>query len=163
MQQSCVLFLVATILQFIRAVWSVVYDAAWILPAGAIVPEVVPAVVDPVLNEWSLFVLLTLVFVIGRRKLGGLWTTQQPWNQGGVAPPMMPQQQEQHQGQWGQAAPMVYQQPVYGAPPQSGWQQQPQQVAPQDWRNSQTQGSPPPSGATYYQPPANGGYPHEMK
>jgi hypothetical protein len=152
--QSAVLFLVAAVLQFIRSLWSVIYDAAWIQQQVPI-PQAVSFVVDPVLNEWSLFVAFVLIFVIGRRKLGGLWTTAQPWNQGGAAfaaaPPV------EYHGQWQQhQQPMGWQQPqpVYGAPVQNGWHQQPIGVPPQqEWRNSQAthvaSNSPPPQNGHY--------------
>jgi hypothetical protein len=145
--QSAVLFLVAVILQFIRSLWSVIYDAAWILQYNEI-PEAVPNVVDPILNEWALFVVLVLVFVVGRRQLGGLWSTPQPWNQGLAPGAVLPQQQG---GQWQKQQPPQmggYQQPAHTEQSTGGWQHQGgyapqqyqgQQMPQQEWRSSQMQ------------------------
>lgn len=126
MKQSAVIFLVAAILQFIRYVWSIAYEATWVLPNNVSMPLAINAV-DPIMSVWTNFVILVLLFVIGIRKQKGLWTTQQPWmNQQVMAPP--PQQ-----GGWGQGGMYPQQQAVYQYPPQQaygiphGWTQQPHQ------------------------------------
>ncbi|KAJ9142447.1 hypothetical protein NKR23_g7242 [Pleurostoma richardsiae] len=139
LSSSAVLFLVVTILNFIRYLWSVIYDAAWLLPQKS-TPDAV-SVVDPILNIWVFFVLLVLLFVLGCRKEKGLWTTPQPWMGGATVPPALsgqplaPGVAQQHGG-WVQYAPgqqIVYVQPapVYAAPGQQpvveqGWQGQQQ-------------------------------------
>ncbi|KPM39591.1 hypothetical protein AK830_g6952 [Neonectria ditissima] len=114
-------------------------------------------ITDVIFGIWPLFILLCLVFSLGRKRRNGLWSTEQPFmmvNPGGqqpswgngynvaqnVAPPI-PQQQQQN---WVQNAPPQQQQSTYFVPPNqyaapTQYQTYPQ-YAPQQ---QQPQGQPP--------------------
>lgn len=123
------ILLVASILNFIRRLWGLIYVAVWLLP-GKPGPLAID-IVDPILNVWIFFVVLVLLYVIGVRKAKGLWTIPQPWMRG-AAPPALTGQPLPPMSQWGQyPQQVVYVQPApgYMAQGQSGqgWQGQPQQ------------------------------------
>jgi hypothetical protein len=128
--QNAILFLVIGILYLLRNTWELAYDATWGLKNNPFltVPLYIQ-VLDPILDIWTTFVILVLVFVIGCRKRDGLWTTHQPWmaNYGGGAP-----QVQQPQQVWPAPMNSVLQQGYaeynHQAPPvqpqmQPGWQQ----------------------------------------
>lgn len=130
--KSAILLLVATILNFVRHTWLLVYAVRWSLNdnAGAITYAVY--VVEPLCNIWPMFVLLVLLFVLSIRKREGLWSTQQPW--GDNQPVMYPymQQQQMYQPYPPQQQQQIYQpyppqQTTYVVPPQQGLAQQPAQ------------------------------------
>lgn len=141
--QSCVLFLVSTILNFVRHTWNLAYTARWILNDAYIVPPAI-SIVDPILDVWPFFVLAVLLFVICIRKQLGLWTVMQPWMDGTATmapvmqPPMYAVPMQGYNGQ-----PMGYpqyppQQMAYGVGPQQQqmpppmMQQQQQQHIPRE-------------------------------
>ncbi len=115
-KQSAILFLVATILDFVRCVWDVAYDATWVLPDQDAVTPLWLAIVEPILDTWPVFVLLVLLFTMGVRKKDGLWSTQQQQQQ---------QQSWNGTGVQGVAAPAGFN---GGFAPQPVWQVQPQVV-----------------------------------
>lgn len=137
-QQSGVLLLLTTILNFIRYTWNLAYAATWVLPED---PDYVPravTIVQPMLDVWPLFILLVLLFVISIRKQKGLWSIHQPWmiSQPTFAPAMQPQgafvpaqggmyaaPPPGYQGQPMQYQQYPQQQMAYGVPPQPQMQQ----------------------------------------
>ncbi|OIW24633.1 hypothetical protein CONLIGDRAFT_101313 [Coniochaeta ligniaria NRRL 30616] len=141
LRNSAVIFLVATILLFVRFTWQLAFVATWVLVDAPEGQPIAIGVVDPILTAWVMFVILVLLFVIGIRKKQGLWTTHQPWmaNMNQVPGPAVP-----GQGGWVQGGAYPPQpQPAYQQYPpqqyayampqqQQGWvQQQPMQQYPQ--------------------------------
>lgn len=53
------------------------YDVTWLLPKGFYSIPIYTEVLWPILDAWVTFVMLVLLFVIGCRKGGGLWITEQ--------------------------------------------------------------------------------------
>ncbi|KAH8695154.1 hypothetical protein BGW36DRAFT_382207 [Talaromyces proteolyticus] len=95
LRNSTVLFLVATILSLLRYSWAIAIDTAWELP-NVTMPLVYADIVDPIINIWTFFVILVLLFVIGRRKQDGVWSTPQQW----MSPDIMSQPGGQPPQQW---------------------------------------------------------------
>lgn len=80
-KNTAVLYLVATILWFIRYLWHLIYNAVWLLPTSSDGAPIWFNVADPLLNVWTFFVLLVLLYVVCVRRQQGLWSTPQPWMQ----------------------------------------------------------------------------------
>ncbi|KAI0120621.1 hypothetical protein BJ170DRAFT_737592 [Xylariales sp. AK1849] len=70
---AAILLLVASILSFVRSTWSVAQDAIWILPMDY-TPGTYDLILDAALGSWTQFTALILLFFIGHKKLGGLWS-----------------------------------------------------------------------------------------
>jgi hypothetical protein len=137
--QPAVLFLVATILDFIRLIITMAISITRNLTPSRYTYSTPPAVyniVEPFFDYVFMFVILVLLFSLAVRKRNGLWSQpQQGWNYptvmyvpAQVAPMPAP-------GQQPMAAPMQQQQqqPTQGLPAylQVAQQQQAQQTAPQ--------------------------------
>ncbi|KAK4452644.1 hypothetical protein QBC34DRAFT_293220 [Podospora aff. communis PSN243] len=124
LRNSAVLFLVATILNFIRLTTEMALTATYGLSeVQRIAPLYVPYIVRPVLDCIPMFVLLILLFVLGMRKQKGLWSNQAPQQPAPGAPVM-------YAVPGGQPQPMIWQgqpqgqQQAYYPPPQQGYPQQ---------------------------------------
>jgi hypothetical protein len=65
-------FLVATVLNLVRNTWELAFDITWVI-SGKSQPEYV-RVVDPILDVWTTFVVLVLIFAIGCQNEKGLWS-----------------------------------------------------------------------------------------
>ncbi|OAA58648.1 hypothetical protein SPI_06721 [Niveomyces insectorum RCEF 264] len=87
LHNSAVLFLVSTLVWFIRYLWHLIYNATWLLPKNSLGVPLAFNVVDPIFNVWTFFVVLVLLYVVSARKQQGLWTTSQPWM---APPPLQP-------------------------------------------------------------------------
>ncbi|KAK2603477.1 hypothetical protein QQS21_004337 [Conoideocrella luteorostrata] len=135
-RQSAVIYLVATILDAIRFLLFVVFDATWVIPKQ-FAPYSWNAV-DAILNTWLRFVILVLLLVIGNRRMNGIWSTVQHWMEGGHHHALHDQQPQQVMQSYGNIHPQ--QQPMYQQhqqyqpyPPQPqqhpGWQQPPPHAA----------------------------------
>lgn len=107
----------ATILLSVRYIWQLGYVATWTLNDHAIgAPSRAFGVIYTLFTVWVMFVVLVLLFQLGIRKQGGLWTTNQPWMNNMNEPVLA---QIPGQGGWGQEgmyAPQQ-QQPVYQQDP----------------------------------------------
>jgi len=79
LRNSAVLLTVAASLNVLRRAWEVTAWARWAWPKR-VDPDYF-AVLDLVLDAGPMFVQLVLLFVIGIRKQGGLWSTSQVWTQ----------------------------------------------------------------------------------
>ncbi|KAG6009011.1 hypothetical protein E4U21_003342 [Claviceps maximensis] len=76
-RQVALLYLIITILDFVRWTLFVVLYARWILPSADN-----PwwwNLVDALGNTWLRFMQLVLLLIIGMRRRKGIWTTQQAW------------------------------------------------------------------------------------
>lgn len=79
-----VLLLVASIFWFVRFLWHLIYNALWLLPATSNGVPMWFNIADPLLNIWTFFVVLVLLYVLAARRMGGLWSTAQPWTHYGA-------------------------------------------------------------------------------
>ncbi|KAG5990271.1 hypothetical protein E4U52_004744 [Claviceps spartinae] len=76
-RQAAILYLIITILDFIRWIFFVILYSHWILPA--LDNPWWWNLIDALGNTWIRFVQLCLLLIIGMRKRKGIWTTHQPW------------------------------------------------------------------------------------
>lgn len=77
LNQSAIVYLVATVLDAIRLVLRVVLTAAWIMPNKDI--PYAWNIIDAISNTWLRFVILVLLLIIGNRRQRGVWASVQPW------------------------------------------------------------------------------------
>ncbi|KAG6154216.1 hypothetical protein E4U37_002297 [Claviceps purpurea] len=76
-RQAAILYLIITILDFIRWIFFVILYSHWILPA--LDNPWWWNLIDALGNTWIRFVQLCLLLIIGMRRRKGIWTTHQPW------------------------------------------------------------------------------------
>ncbi|KAK9423992.1 hypothetical protein SUNI508_13844 [Seiridium unicorne] len=75
-RQTATLTLVASILFCIRSLWPLVSAVMWLATMDEL-PDTWTLMLDAILGPWLQFTALVLLYVIGRKKLGGLWSTVQ--------------------------------------------------------------------------------------
>ncbi|ORY61650.1 uncharacterized protein BCR38DRAFT_411504 [Pseudomassariella vexata] len=117
-RKAAVLLLVASIMDFICHTWNLATDGTWVF-SGLHRPGTYDTILEAVLGYWPRFVALVFLFVVGSKKMGGLWSTAQNFappnqyfNYGAQSMAQQPYPQ--------QHAPQKYAQP-------QGYPQQPQQ------------------------------------
>ncbi|ERS97101.1 hypothetical protein HMPREF1624_06430 [Sporothrix schenckii ATCC 58251] len=169
-KNTTVLYLVAVVFWFIRFLWRLVYNAVWLLPTTTIRTPIWLNVVDPLLNVWTFVITIILLYIVGVRRAGGLWSTPQPWTQfaaggaygGGYQPGVAPAAPYQYNGYNGyNAGPVPPGAPVYQLQGHDAQRQQFHEmpnpaaaVYPQEMYAPQLQGSVPPQQYQPYPPPA---------
>ncbi|KIH93580.1 hypothetical protein SPBR_04242 [Sporothrix brasiliensis 5110] len=178
-KNTTVLYLVAVVFWFIRFLWRLVYNAVWLLPPTTMYTPLWLNVVDPLLNVWTFVITIILLYIVGVRRAGGLWSTPQPWTQfaadgmygGGYQPGVAPAAGAPYQyngyngynvknnnANYGPVPPgaPVYQLPGHEAPRQQ-FHEMPNPAAavyPQEMYAPQMHGSVPPQQYQPYPPPA---------
>ena len=83
------MLLSAAIINFVRFIWKTAYDAAFTIRLYSNVGRSGPLltvpmyvrVIDPILNIWPFAVIMILLFVVGIRKMNGLWSNPQAHGQ----------------------------------------------------------------------------------
>ncbi|ETS78170.1 hypothetical protein PFICI_10232 [Pestalotiopsis fici W106-1] len=72
-RQTAVLVLVASLFFWISSLWNMV-TAILVYLEEKHIDRRANLIVDPILSEWFVAVTLALLFIAGRRRLGGLWS-----------------------------------------------------------------------------------------
>ena len=111
---------VTSILNLFQYTYRLALTAKYTLAARQLPLSDGENIADYVIEFWTLFVILVLLFTMSVRKRNGLWTTPQPWM--GGPPAAMASMQQQHPGTWqGQQPQQPYPGPgatYYQPPPQ---------------------------------------------
>jgi hypothetical protein len=89
-------------------------DLIWVLPKNTMGAPKYTSILNPILDTWVTFVVLVLVFAIGKRDAESLWTTDLPETEIFVGVAQQPQQFQQ-----------AYPVPQYGVPQGGGVQYYP--------------------------------------
>ncbi|KAG5957069.1 hypothetical protein E4U58_006293 [Claviceps cyperi] len=76
-RQAAILYLIITILDFVRWIFFVILYSHWILPA--LDNPWWWDLIDALGNTWIRFVQLCLLLIIGMRRRKGIWTIHQSW------------------------------------------------------------------------------------